>query len=470
MDLISKLQSFGNRVAVVTQNGAEYSYADVLELTVARERQLARAGIGRGSVVGLEIADELQHLIASLALLSMNATHIALASHDTFDVKQTLASRVRATHHVIDSGVYPRDGMACDGQGSGVVLVKTSGTTAQSNIVPFTFEDLVLQAESHPEYADVRLLRLASIEHNNGKRHRLYCAIRGGVNVFRPYGEFDVAQFARDRGVTCIDMSRMHAASLIAQRKQGRFEGVKLRMGGSPVPYDVRRMLQEWVTPQVYVRYGMTEAGSISMAGPGDHDEAETVGQLLPGVELEIVDEGGNAVPAAVPGHIRLRSAGMATDYFDNPEQSKSRFRDGWFWPGDMGCLREDGTLVVHGRRDEMIILNGLNIFPGEIERVLERHSAVLTAAALPLSSPVHGQIPVAAVELKPGHMTTAQELQSFARQHLALRAPRRILILDGLPRNSQHKVLKHLIAAAFDRRAHPGANTDASPVPWAQE
>ena len=77
-----------------------------------------------------------------------------------------------------------------------------------------------------------------------------------------------------------------------------------------------------------------------------------------------------------------------------------------------MGLIRADGQLVVKGRADDMMILNGVNIFPVEIERVLERHPAVRVAAALPIASQVHGQIPVAAVELRDGHVATAMELQ----------------------------------------------------------
>jgi long-chain acyl-CoA synthetase len=140
----------------------------------------------------------------------------------------------------------------------------------------------------------------------------------------------------------------------------------------------------------------------------------------------------------------------MATGYLGNPEATARRFRDGWFWSGDMGFLRSDGQLVINGRADDMMILNGVNIFPVEIERVLERHPAVLIAAALPIPSKVHGQIPVAAVELREGHAIGSVELQSYAREHLALRAPRRVLIMVALPRNSQGKIMRREIAQAF--------------------
>lgn len=450
MTFLASLRPYGYKVAVVTES-IELNYADLLEQVEARRRWLVAGGVVPGSVVGLEVEDEVEHLISALALLAAAASHITLPTHDPETAREALAERVQATHVVTAHAVNQRRAAVADPAAQGMVYLKTSGTTGGMNVVPFSTEQLAAQAGRHPEYASERLLRLAAIEHNNSKRHRLYCAIMGGTNVFRPRGEFDIAAFCRQHQVTCLDISRMHASDLAAQGGLGRFDGVKLRTGGSSIPVDVRRAIEERVTPELYVRYASTETGAISMAGPGEHDEAESVGRPLPGVELEIVDDAGNVLPAGETGRIRLRAPGVATGYLDETEQTAKRFRDGWFWPGDMGMLRADGSLIVQGRQDDMMILNGINIFPAEIERVLERHPAVRVAAALPWDSKVHGQIPVAAVELVEGGRVTPSDLQRYAREHLALRAPRRVIILPSLPRNSQGKIVRREIALAFE-------------------
>lgn len=452
LSFLSQLAAHGRNVAVVT-DALEFDYDELVRRVEARSADLESSLVGPGSVVGLEIADEVEHLIASLALIAVGAHHVTRPTHDPADAKEILSTRVRATQLLTATGVASRGGLqAVPADAEGGVYLKTSGTTGDMNIIAFTATQFTQQAQRHPEYASERLLRLASIEHNNSKRHRLYCAIMGGTNVFRPTTEFDVADFCARHRVSCLDISRMHASDLAAQGGIGRFKGVKLRTGGSAVPIDVRRAIEERVTPLLYVRYASTESGAISMAGPGEHDEAESVGRPLPGVELQIVDAEGRVLPAGETGRIRLRAPGVATGYLDGGEQTASRFRDGWFWPGDVGVLRVDGSLIVQGRQDDMMILNGINIFPGEIERVLERHPAVRVAAALPLQSTVHGQIPVAAVELIEEASVTPGELQRFAREHLALRAPRRVIILPNLPRNSQGKILRREIALAFDK------------------
>jgi acyl-coenzyme A synthetase/AMP-(fatty) acid ligase len=306
-----------------------------------------------------------------------------------------------------------------------------------------------VQAARNAEYIDGRLLRPASIEHNNSKRHRLYCAAMGGTNVFRPEGAYDLVAFCRQTNVTTLDLALMQAADLASLPRSG-LERVDVRVSGSAIPFEVRSRIEQNVTRRLYVRYGSTESGTVSFAGPGEHDAEESVGQVVDGLELEIVSDAGLPLAVGEAGHIRMRGEGIAGGYFEGPEQTGRRFRDGWYWPGDLGSVRADGSLRILGRADDMINLNGINIFPSEIERVLEQHTDVRVAAALPLASAIHGQIPVAAVERRDGGLVTDRELVAYAREHLALRAPRRIIIVEQLPRNSQGKIVRRELAALF--------------------
>lgn len=455
--------------AAVCDTQREWSYDALLSRVEAGRRHLGHQDIGSASVVGIMLDGEAEHLVATLALLAAGARQIVLATHDPAAVHQELANRVGMTHVLAHEGACAPQGVARvdwppseataerdpdrgampPAAAAGTLVLKTSGTTGGVNLIAFDEAQIAAQSGRHADYRDERLLRLASIEHNNSKRHRLYCVWAGGTNVFRP-ANVDVIGFAVTQRVSCLDISRMHAADLAASPDAHRLAGIKLRTGGSAVPFGVRRAILQCATLQLYVRYAASECGAIAMAMPGDHDEDETSGRPLPGVELQVIDPEGQALPRGDTGEIRLRAPGMATGYVDNPAQSAQRFRDGWFHPGDVGTLRSDGQLIVQGRRDDMIVLNGLNIFPAEIERVLERHPCVAEAAALPLPSMVHGQIPVAAVVLRPGAIVTAQELRRFCHQRLALRTPRRVLVLERLPKNSQGKIMKRELAIAF--------------------
>lgn len=143
----------------------------------------------------------------------------------------------------------------------------------------------------------------------------------------------------------------------------------------------------------------------------------------------------------------------MASAYVGDPEATARHFRDGWFLPGDLASLDERGILSIHGRMDDMMILNGINIFPVEIERALESHPAVACAVAFAVASDIHGQIPAAAVELRGGGAVSAAELVAWARARLGTRAPRRIEIVAALPRNPQGKVPRREAARLFHGR-----------------
>jgi acyl-coenzyme A synthetase/AMP-(fatty) acid ligase len=451
-------QSRGKHAAIVTENFSA-SYHDLLQLVVRSRLALETSGFNASDVVGITLDNEVEHLIASLAVMAIGASQINLATHDPNELRIHLAERAGVSKVIseFERAWFGRESPShrfIERGTSAFVYFRTSGTTGELNIVPLSEHQIALQAKRHADYKSERLLRLASIEHNNSKRHRLYCVWAGGTNIFRPRASFDLIDFVLRHDVTCLDISRMHASDIATMEGAHQLSVLKIRTGGTAIPYGVRKSIEDNVTRRLYVRYGTTECGSISMARPGDHDEAETAGHILDDVELEIVDDLGSRTKIGESGQIRLRAPGIATSYLDSPNDTAKKFRDGWFYPGDMGCIREDGALIVQGRTDDMFILNGVNMFPAEIERILEAHPSVSCAAAVGIPSEVHGHIPVAVVELKKKGITSSAELKHFARAALGLRAPRRILVVSNMPRNSQGKITKQALLPLFASRA----------------
>ena len=449
------------------------TYKALADRVLAGRNYLYAAGVVPHQVLGLSVADEIEHLVASLSLMACGVRQITLPTYENLTARQELAARAGVTQLLSDHDDavsvslrlvrWPGSaGMSLDAPSvnddadsidPAIIYLNTSGTTGGTNLIPFTEYQIALQAQRHEDYADACFLRLAPVEYNTSKRHRFYSLWNGGTNVFRPQGSLArVLEFARSCGVTCLDISKMHVSELIALNDTAALAQVKVRPGGAEIPAHERRLFREKLAAPLYVRYATTETGAIAMTNPLEGNDDETCGLPLPGVMVEIVGEQGELLTPGRLGEIRLKAPGMATGYLDNPGQTDLRFRAGWFYPGDVGSLLEDGRIVVNGRKDDMIILNGINIFPADIESVLEKHPDVRAAAALPLESAVHGQIPVAAVQLEAGAQITAQQLQHYAREHLAIRAPRRIIVLDVLPRNKQGKLLRKEIGQYFER------------------
>lgn len=451
MSLIERLHQHadqrGEQDALVTGQGT-ISYRQLLQLVKEAIGRLTSGGLGPGRVVGLAIADEVMHLVTALALLSMRTNQITLSTFDTDEVRADLAARCGVEAVVEQQRVVPFAPRIALGLPEGGLYLRTSGTTGRPGIVAVSLDQLFAQAAANGGYESHRLACLASVEHNNAKRHRLYTLINGGTNVLRAPRDAGLVDFCLRYGVTCLDIAPIHAAGLVATLEGRPLDSLIVRVSSSLVPPMLRSGLEARVTRQVSVRYGATECGTIAVTEPGEHGGA-TVGRSTAGTRVKVVNAVGSEVPFGESGEILARTTGMAFGYLDDPYLTALRFRDGWFWTGDIGLVGADGTLVVAGRRDDMMILNGINIFPAEIEETLERHGEVRAAAAAAIHSETHGDIPVAIVELRVGSPTTVAELLAFARQHLALRAPRRIAIVEEIPRNSQGKVQRHKVLEA---------------------
>jgi long-chain acyl-CoA synthetase len=158
-------------------------------------------------------------------------------------------------------------------------------------------------------------------------------------------------------------------------------------------------------------------------------------------VRVEIVDSQLEKVGTDEIGHILVKSPGIVPGYLNNPEATAQSFRDGWFNPGDMASRSASGAIFLHGRADDMMMFDGIKIYPAEIERVLLGHPAVAEAAAYPIYSVRHQHLPVAAVILKTP--ATEDDLLAHCRSWLGSKAPVTIRILENLPRNAAGKVLK---------------------------
>ncbi len=464
--LVKHATYYPKHSAIITEN-KEINYAYLLKKVQASASYLLSNGINDKSIVGISIDDEFEHLIATLSLLILGASQITLPTLDTNTLNSISASEVGVTHVLSTNKKWELENIAFviwnpdimtvadlieftySSQNEGSIFLRTSGTTGKSKIIELSEMQLSMHSQRHSDYRNECFLRLAPIEYNNSKRHRLYCVWAGGTNVFRPYKD-ELIPFCLHHHVTCLDASRVHISDLLLMDDAEKLKGVKIRSGGMATPYVQRKKVIENITPEFYARYATTEMGTIAIATPNDHDEEETVGRVLESVTFDIVDQNHLSVKVGETGEIRVKFPGMMTEYYNNPQENAKCFHEGWFYPGDMGRIREDGQLVITGRKDDMIILNGINIYPAEIESVLERHPDVLVAASLPMPSDVHGQIPVAAVTIKNNAAISPSQLLRYCKQKIGIRMPRKIIIVSEFPRNTQGKILKNELLKAF--------------------
>jgi long-chain acyl-CoA synthetase len=335
------------------------------------------------------------------------------------------------------------------------VYQNTSGSTNIPKTFGFTFErvlNLARRYASDPK--ERRALRTGSIEFDTHRLHRICSLIAGHSCVFsRQFDRRSLVAVCERAAVSTIHMGAYKLASLVQEEAQGHARlpsFTAVLTGGSRVPGRLRKDIKRLLTDNLWVLYATSEVGMISLASPDQHDSfPEGVGFPASGVTVDIFGSSGEAIAPGEIGQIRVRKAGMINGYVAESKGSSS-FNDGWFYPHDLVSLSDGGPLIYHGRADDVMILNGINVFPTAIEDILESHPDVKEAVAYPIKSRIHGEIPVAAVVLKEGaRERDVSQLMDLCRRVLGIRAPRQIFVIDRIPRNTAGKALRRELAAS---------------------
>jgi len=477
MKLISAL----NRLAydspenvAVKQDCSVVTFAMLNERVARLAGWLLLQGLGPGDVVALTLRDELVHLTMSLALLRAGCTQVTLPSYEPEVMRRTLAERCRVSCHIAGS---PAEGLDCvsglvpdfeeifgrpelerpllpaDGSG-GAVLMSSSGTTGVPKLIRCTQAQIF--GYGHPGIMPPAVLyRFASIESNIGKWSHLTNIARGRTLVFCDSGRMPLREICDRFGVTVVNASPSKAAGLIQSADLAgngpAFDDIRLILGGAPVSGALRTALQQRFSSRLHVMYGATECGIVSSAGPEEHAlHPDSVGRPLPGVEIEVADENGTLLPRGEVGFIRIRSRVCAVSYVDDDAATARTFRDGWFVPGDMGSMTDDGMLCFKARRDDMMILNAIKIFPSEIEAEAESFPGVRECAAFSVDSRAYGDIPLLAVVAGCGF--DPQGLLAHCRERLGTRCPRKIIQIEQIPRNAMGKVVRRELQNMFGK------------------
>jgi long-chain acyl-CoA synthetase len=228
----------------------------------------------------------------------------------------------------------------------------------------------------------------------------------------------------------------------------------QLVCGAAPLAPDVVRALHERL-PDVELRegYGLTECCALVSSNPPGQVRAGSVGRPVPGVEVRIVNDRDESLPAGEVGEICVRSRFVMLGYWRDPELTVEATRGGWLHTGDLGYLDEDGYLFIVDRMKDLIIRGGFNVFPRDVEDALLEHRAVATAGVVGKPDEVQGEEVVAFVTLRPGHELGEGELEKYAKERLGgYKYPREIRVVPQMPLTPVGKVDRKALRALANR------------------
>lgn len=481
-DLLSRQAAATPQATAVIRGDLRLTYEGFESLVWGLCRHLRDNGLRAGETVGLHLDDPLLHLAAILALARSGLISVAVAVEGAgIDggiriLARTGASRMIEADRSLDWGLpgpialdpdcllalasAPDDALR-SAEHDGLLHYKTSsGTTGDPKIVAATHSGMIASIEREISAIGYppgeRYLTPVSLRFDGPRRRYLACLASGATAVL-PFGGvgpdalFETIDRHDVRHFSCVPSQAYELAAALRPGRQ-RFPQMRcLRLSAGPSDAPLHRLLRERLTSKILVSYGCTELGPMTVAPPElVASLPQTVGRPMPGIELQIVSTDDRPLSPGAVGLIRVRAEGMPQAYHDDAEATAKFFRNGWFYPGDLGRTNDEGLLFHMGRADGMMVMNGINIYPAEIEQAMLSHPAVRDAVAMPLKHRVANDVPVCGVVLNEGENLSERQLLAFAHGKLGSHRPRRIAVLDGIPRNEHGKVQRSALEQAI--------------------
>lgn len=336
----------------------------------------------------------------------------------------------------------------------------TSGTTGRSKGAMLSQDNLLSNAKVLAEFwrftqADV-LLHALPIFHTHG----LFVAtnitlITGGAMIFQPGFDVDAVIKALPRATALMGVPTFYTRLLNDPRfTKDLVRHIRLFVSGSaPLLAETHRQFESLTGHRILERYGMTET-NMNTSNPYDGERrAGTVGMALPGVELKVTDRAtGASLPEEEIGLIEVRGPNVFQGYWQMPEKTAEELRaDGFFITGDLGVIDADGYVSIVGRNKDLIIAGGYNIYPKEIEMLLDDQPGVSESAVIGVPHADFGESPVAVVVAEKSGVVI-EDLRAALTAGLAkFKQPREIFLVKELPRNTMGKVQKNVLRQMYD-------------------
>jgi acyl-CoA synthetase (AMP-forming)/AMP-acid ligase II len=397
-----------------------------------------------GAILELRRSGELPDLrtVVTLDGSSGDLSYDELRASTTAD-KPTRVGRMEDPHEIIFTS-------GTTGKPKGVVW--TNGTVLWNALQQVT--DFGLRPE-HSTYAIIDLYYI-------GGRHDFTWPVlhQGGTVHIKRSGGFDaeeVVRYVAEQRITHVLWVPTMIYEILRLPSLRAYDMSALKMimcGGQPVSVATTERAQQAFPQTDFIQvYGLTEGGgSVTFVRP-EHARAKpgSAGKPSQHVEVRLVDPEGLEVPHGSDGEILVRAPSVTAGYWDDPELTERLIVDGWLHTGDMGRFDDEGFLYISGRKGDMIISGGMNVFPSEIEDVLRTHPGVADAAVIGLPHERWGETVCAVVETAAGAVVGEGELIAFCTERLAsYKKPSSVRFVDALPRTAGGKPKKFLLRERF--------------------
>ncbi len=496
-----------HRIALIdVAKDRAYSYYE-LDATIDRTAAaLAGAGLGKGDAVLFLLKNVPEFLFLQPAVSRLGGAAVTVSWRSTahelgyllensraravfFDAECAPAVRAAlgATRHAVGDRAFSLRGEVAgfatfeslvaaagsakldDATEESALVIYTSGTTGKPKGAVRKFNrDSTLQVMSF----------LCETPLEVGQRHLAVCPLYhstafGFVGLSLALGNTIVLleHFEPNAFLTAIERYRVHHTAVVptmlhrtlelgkdAVRARDTSSLAAIFTGGAPLSPTLAIQVMDAFGDKLFNFYGATETGFVTLANPHDLRVAPgTIGRAIGGNDLRLLDDAGALVADGKVGELYVKSGNLVSGYHANDDATRQSMREGYFSVGDLARRDERGYLFLEGRKRDMIISGGVNVYPREVETAIAEHPAVGDVAVIGVPDPEWGERVHAFVEPRPGASLDEAEILGFCRDRLAgPKRPRGVTVMPTLPRNPTGKVLKRELGAELGRAATP--------------
>lgn len=342
-------------------------------------------------------------------------------------------------------------------------ILYTSGTTGRPKGAMLSHGNLQANALTLASLwgfsaSDV-LLHALPLFHVHGLFVACHCVLAVGASmIFLPKPEVDLLLQHLPQASVLMGVPTFYTR-LLGDTRFGAEHCRNMRLfisGSAPLLESTHRQFEQRTGLKILERYGMSETGMLVSNPLQGERRAGTVGLPLPDVTVRIVDSENISVASGAVGSIQVKGPNVFQGYWQMPEKTQQEFTDdGFFITGDLGSASDDGYITIVGRAKDLVISGGYNVYPKEVESVIDKLEGVKESAVIGLPDPDLGETVAAVVVLQQGRELSAESIQSGVRDKLAAyKLPRKIFFVDTLPRNTMGKVQKNILRQQFSGKS----------------
>ena len=497
MDVVAvHAQAKPDAVAYV-EDARRWTWRELLDRRNRLASSLTKLGLARGETAIVYAPNSLEYLLASGAVRAVNALPVPMNHRLVADevlyildhsdaavvfvgdpfvpIAEQIRSRAPNVRAWILTGAERRpwasslDDLVQRGspeapavdptQGLGGSMIYTGGTTGKpkgavrSGVNPRLTLDL-MQALGMMHEGQVHLVA-GPLYHSAPGSFALFTTVLGGtVVVMRKFEPEQALHLIHTHQVTSTFMAPTLVKRILdlPEAVRARYDVASMKslvVAAAPCPMRVKEEALRYFGPCFYEFYGSTELGVNTILTPADVlRKPGSCGRAAPNVELALLDDDGRPVAVGEPGEVYIRRfEGMFDGYYKNAEATSQTRRGEWYSVGDVARVDAEGYYYICDRKRDMIISAGVNIYPAEIEDALHRHPAVEDVAVFGVPDEDWGERVHAAIQIRPGHTLTADEVRAFAREHLAdYKVPREVSFPEEFPRDTAGKLIKRML------------------------